>query len=79
MSDELIFLIETKEYLPHIPEVLINLEKRVNDPDWDIIEISAIIETEPVLSGRLVQLSNSVLFGGRREKSVDVQGSMMET
>ena len=33
MSDELIFLIETKEYLPHIPEVLINLEKRVNDPD----------------------------------------------
>ena len=62
MRDELISLIETKGDLPPIPEVLINLEKRVNDPDWDIIEISAIIETEPVLSGRLNQLSNIFLF-----------------
>ena len=54
MRDKLISLIETKGDLPPIPEVLINLEKRVNDPDWDIIEISAIIETEPVLSGRLI-------------------------
>ena len=64
MRDELTSLIETKGDLPPIPEVLIKLEKRVNDPDRDIIEISAIIETEPVLSGRLIQLSNSVLFGG---------------
>jgi HD-like signal output (HDOD) protein len=33
MSDELISLIETKRDLPPIPEVVINLEKRVNDPD----------------------------------------------
>ena len=77
MSDELISLIETKRDLPPIPEVLINLEKRVNDPDWDIIEIYTIIETEPVLSGRLIQLSNSVLFEGGREKFVDVQGSII--
>ena len=53
MRDELISLIETKGDLPPIPEVLIKLEKRVNDPDRDIIEISATIEPEPVLSGRL--------------------------
>ncbi|HIJ51202.1 MAG TPA: HDOD domain-containing protein [Nitrospinae bacterium] len=39
--------------------------------------ISAIIETEPVLSGRLIQLSNSVLFGGGRGKPVDFQDSVM--
>jgi HD-like signal output (HDOD) protein len=77
MRDELISLIETKGDLPPIPEVLINLENRVNDPDCDILEISAIIETEPVLSGRLIQLSNSVLFGGGRETSVDVEDSVM--
>ena len=44
MRDELISLIETKGDLPPIPEVLLNLEKRVNDPDSDILEISAIIE-----------------------------------
>jgi hypothetical protein len=32
MRDELISLIETKGDLPPIPEVLINLEKRVNNP-----------------------------------------------
>ena len=77
MRDKLISLIETKGDLPPIPEVLINLENRVNDPDCDILEISGIIETEPVLSGRLIQLSNSVLFGGGQEKSVDVEDSVM--
>ncbi len=77
MRDELIALIETKGDLPPIPDVLLKLEKRVNDPDCDIMEISAIIETEPALSGRLIQLSNSVLFGAGREKAEDVQDSVM--
>jgi hypothetical protein len=33
MRDELISLIEIKGDLPPIHEALINLEKRVNDPD----------------------------------------------
>ena len=77
MREKLIALIETKGDLPPLPDILINLENRVNDPDCDILEISGIIEAEPVLSGRLIQLSNSVLFGGGREDTEDLNDAVM--
>jgi HD-like signal output (HDOD) protein len=77
MKEKLIDLIEKKGDLPPLPDILINLENRVNDPDCDILEISGIIATEPVLSGRLIQLSNSVLFGGGREKTADLNDAVM--
>ena len=63
MKEKLLALIEEKGDLPPLPEILINLERKVNDPDCDVLEISGSIESEPILSGRLIQLSNSVLFG----------------
>lgn len=77
MKEKLFALIEQKGNLPPLPEILINLENRISDPDCDILEISAIIETEPVLSARLIQLSNSVLFGGGREKTEDLNDAVM--
>ncbi len=77
MKEKLIDLIEKKGDLPPLPDILINLENRVNDPDCDILEISGIIATEPVLSGRLILLSNSVLFGGGREKTADLNDAVM--
>ncbi|MBT3921277.1 MAG: HDOD domain-containing protein [Nitrospina sp.] len=77
MREKLIALIEEKGDLPPLPDILINLENRVNDPDCDVLEISGIIETEPVLSARLIQLSNSVLFGGGREKTEDLNDAVM--
>ena len=63
MKEKLLALIEEKGDLPPLPEIRINLERKVNDPDCDVLEIPDIIESKPVLSGRLIQLSNSVLFG----------------
>ena len=63
MKEKLLALIEEKGDLPPLPEILINLERKVNDPDCDVLDIFSIIESKPVLSGRLIQLSNSVLFG----------------
>jgi HD-like signal output (HDOD) protein len=77
MREKLIALIEEKGDLPPLPDILINLENRVNDPDCDVLEISGIIETEPVLSGRLIRLSNSVLFGGGRENTEDLNDAVM--
>lgn len=79
MKNEIISLVETEGDLPPTPEVLLKLEQRANDPECEISGISAIIETESVLSGRLIQLSNNVLFGGGREKVVDVEDSVMKT
>jgi HD-like signal output (HDOD) protein len=77
MREKLIALINEKGDLPPLPDILINLENRVNDPDCDVLEISGIIESEPVLSGRLIQLSNSVLFGGGREDTEDLNDAVM--
>ncbi len=77
MKEKLIALVEEKGDLPPLPDILMNLERKVNDPDCDVLEISGIIETEPVLSGRLIQLSNSVLFGGGREKTEDLNDAVM--
>ncbi len=58
-------------------DVLLNLENRVNDPSSDIEEISGLIQTEPVLSGRLIKLSNSVLFGGGRDEVHNLNEAIM--
>ena len=77
MKEKLIALIEEKGDLPPLPEILMTLEKKINDPDCDVVEVSGIIESEPVLSGRLIQLANSVLFGGGREKTEDLNDAVM--
>ncbi len=77
MKKKLLGLLETKGDLPPLSDILINLEGRINDPDSDIEEISGLIRTEPVLSGRLITLSNSVLFGGGRDEVLDLNGAIM--
>jgi len=75
--DRILQLIKEKDDLPPLPDVLISLNKKINDPRTDIEEISQLIETEPVLSGRLIKLANSVLFGGGRDKAEDLQTAIM--
>jgi len=75
--EKILKLLNEKEDLPPLPDVLIGLNKKINDPETDIEEISELIETEPVLSGRLIKLANSVLFGGGRDKAEDLQTAIM--
>jgi HD-like signal output (HDOD) protein len=59
------------------PNVLINLEGRINNPETDIQKILDLIKTEPVLSGRLIKLFNSVLFLGGCDKVLDLSSEIM--
>jgi HD-like signal output (HDOD) protein len=59
-------LLETKGGLLCLSDVLLSLENRVNDTSSHIEEICGLIQTEQVLLGRLIKLSNSLLFGGGR-------------
>ena len=77
MKEKLLELLKTKGGLPPLSDILINLEGRINDPESDIEEISSLIQTEPVLSGRLIKLSNSVLFGGGRDEVLDLNSAIM--
>ncbi len=58
-------------------DILLNFGSRINNPETDIEEISDLIQTEPVLSGRLIKLSNSVLFGGGRDEVLDLNSAIM--
>jgi len=77
VKEKLLKLLESKGDLPPLSDILINLESRINNPDTDIEEISELIQTEPVLSGRLIKLSNSVFFGGGRDKADDLNSAIM--
>lgn len=75
--EEILKLLTEKGDLPPLPEILLKLQTLVNDPESEIEEIARLIETEPVLSGRLITLANSVLYGGGREPAEDLPSVVM--
>lgn len=77
MRDEILKILTEKSDLPPLPEILLKLQNLINDPESELEEIARLIETEPVLSGRLIKLANSVLYGGGREKTEDLSGTVM--
>lgn len=75
--DKILASLAEKGDLPPLPEILLKLQNLINDPESELEEIARLIETEPVLSGRLIKLANSVLYGGGREKSEDLPSVVM--
>ncbi len=53
--------------LPGLPEAALNIRRAVNNPDVGSTEIIQIVQTDPVLSARLVKVANSPLYGTWRE------------
>ncbi len=76
MRDKILEAVNTQQNLPPLPEILIKLEQIIDDPDSCIADISDLIKTEPVLSGRLMKLANSVFIGGGRDKAEDLENAL---
>lgn len=72
MKRKLLDLVQTKGDLPPLPEILNRLESKIEDSDSCVDDIVELIQTEPVLSGRLIKLANSVFFCAGREKAGDL-------
>ena len=68
MRDSIIAMAGEKGNIPPLPDILIRLESKIEDPKSNISDIAILIETEPILAGRMIQLSNSVFFGGGANK-----------
>jgi len=62
MRDSIIAMAEEKGNIPPLPDILVRLESKIEDPKSNISDIAILIETEPILAGRMIQLSNSVFF-----------------
>jgi HD-like signal output (HDOD) protein len=62
---------EKRLELPALPEAAIKIRQVVNNPGIGTNEIIQIVQTDPILSARLVTVANSPLYGTWREiKSV---------
>ena len=65
MREALLAEIEKKGNIPPLPATIQRPKEMINDPHSGINEVAQVIQTDPVLSGRLIQLANSVYFSGR--------------
>ena len=68
IRDSIIAMVEEKGNIPPLPDILVRLESTLEYPQSNIRVIDMLIETEPILAGRMIQLSNSVFFGGGANK-----------
>lgn len=50
--------------LPTLPEVALKVRETVDDEDATIKDVAQIIETDAVLSARIIQIANSALYRG---------------
>ena len=55
--------------LPTLPEVALRIRDSIEDDNATVQSIAKLIATDPVLSGRVVQVANSALYRGT--KSID--------
>ena len=52
--------------LPTLPEIILRLEKKIADPETGLNDIAKLIESDAVLSGKILKVANSVYYSGGR-------------
>jgi HD-like signal output (HDOD) protein len=50
--------------LPSMPEVALKISRAVQSEDSDFRQIAAIVQADPVISARIVQVANSAMYAG---------------
>jgi len=63
MKEKILAELDKNNELPPFPNVLVKLNKILNDPKSGIDEVASVIMLDPVLSGRILSYANSSLFG----------------
>ena len=62
MREKILNLIEKKGDLPAFPDILIKLQKVLDNPDAGISDIAGLIELDPILAGNILKISNSAHY-----------------
>ncbi len=52
--------------LPTIPDIALKIRRAINDPKANSNRIAKVVQIDPVITARLIQISNSPLYRGRR-------------
>ncbi|MGD0961040.1 MAG: HDOD domain-containing protein, partial [Methylomonas sp.] len=53
--------------LPSIPDIALKIRRAISDPKTNIQQISRIVQVDPSITARLIQIANSPLYQGRRK------------
>ncbi|MCB1875310.1 MAG: HDOD domain-containing protein [Chromatiales bacterium] len=53
--------------IPSLPDVVVRISKALRDPDVDVATVAKLLQSDPALSGRIVQIANSPLYRGARQ------------
>lgn len=57
---------ENQLVLPTIPEIALKIRRAINDPKANNSKIARVVQMDPVITARLIQIANSPLYRGRR-------------
>ncbi len=74
---KIIELVKTRPDLPPLPEILLGLQKLMNDPDCEVEDVYRLLKTDPVLSGRIITLANSALFGSGKDTTRNLEDAVV--
>ena len=77
MRELILEKLKTSGYLPSPPDVIIALQKLMNDPDCEVEDARRLIASDPVLSSRVITMANSALFGGGRDLAEDIEDAIV--
>lgn len=77
LRKKIIELIESKPDLPPLPEILLGLQKLMNDPDCEVQDVYHLLKSDPVLSGRIITLANSALFGSGKDTTRNLEDAVV--
>lgn len=78
VSDPLLrSLLGTNGALPALPDTLIRMERTLSDPAVTITEVAAVVEQDPGMAARMLQLVSSAFFGRRHPASTVLQAVAM--
>ena len=77
MREKILELVRTNPSLPPLPEILLGLQKLMDDPDCEVEDVYHLIKTDPIMSGRLITLANSALFGSGRNETRNLEDAVV--
>ena len=77
MRERILEMVRTNPNLPPLPEILFGLQKIIDDPDCEVEDVYRLIKMDPVLSGRLITLANSALFGTGKDETQNLEDAVV--
>lgn len=77
MKELILEKLKESGYLPPLPDVLIALQKLMNDPDCNVEDARRLIASDPVLSSRIITMANSALFAGGRDLAQNIEDAIV--